>query len=85
MALERSSSDATAGALVALILAFGGISGAQFNPVVTAALALRGLLPAREVAPHVAAQLADFDVSEGVTAGLAPTPAGPGVAVRVRL
>lgn len=33
---------ATGGALIALILTFGPVSGAHFNPVVTIALALRG-------------------------------------------
>ena len=34
---------ATAGALVALILTFGPVSGAQFNPAVTLALAVVGV------------------------------------------
>lgn len=49
---------ATAGALVALILAFGGVSGAQMNPAVTLASALRGAQPWRELAPYAAAQIA---------------------------
>jgi len=49
---------ATGFALVALILAFGPCSGAHFNPVVTAALALRREFPAREILPYVAAQFA---------------------------
>jgi glycerol uptake facilitator-like aquaporin len=49
---------ATGGALVALIVTFGPISGAQFNPVVTAALAAHGLLKKSRVAPYVAAQAA---------------------------
>jgi glycerol uptake facilitator-like aquaporin len=49
---------ATGFALVALIIAFAPRSGAHFNPVVSAALALRGEFPGREVAPYVAAQLA---------------------------
>jgi len=48
---------ATGAALVALILAFGPISGAHFNPAVTLADAtLRGLAW-RQVPPYVAAQL----------------------------
>lgn len=48
---------ATAGALVALILAFGPISGAHFNPAVTLADASQGGLPWREVPPYLFAQL----------------------------
>lgn len=49
---------ATAGALVALILAFGPVSGAHMNPVVTLAAALTGALPWPRVLPYVAAQIA---------------------------
>lgn len=49
---------ATGAGLVALILTFGGISGAHFNPAVTIAEASQGGLPWREVLPYVAAQLA---------------------------
>ena len=49
---------ATGAALVALILTFGSISGAHFNPAVTLADASRGGLPWREVLPYVAAQIA---------------------------
>ena len=49
---------ATGGALVALILTFGPISGAHFNPVVTLADAARGGTAWRHVPPYVAAQLA---------------------------
>lgn len=48
---------ATGGGLVALILTFGPISGAQFNPVVTLALAARGLFAWREVPLYLAAQI----------------------------
>jgi glycerol uptake facilitator-like aquaporin len=47
---------ATGGALVALILTFGPISGAHFNPAVTLALASRGELRAGAAAIYVAAQ-----------------------------
>ena len=53
-----ASSLATGGALVALILAFGPISGAHMNPVVTLADASQGDLPWREVPAYLAAQLA---------------------------
>ena len=53
-----ANSLATGFALVALIFAFGPRSGAHFNPVVTAALALRKEFPAREVWAYLAAQFA---------------------------
>jgi glycerol uptake facilitator-like aquaporin len=49
---------ATGAGLVALILMFGTISGAHFNPVVTASEAMQGNLPAREVLPYVLVQVA---------------------------
>lgn len=49
---------ATGAALVALILTFGPVSGAHFNPAVTLADAWEGGLPWREVGPYVAAQVA---------------------------
>jgi len=48
---------ATAAALVALILTFGPLSGAHFNPVVSVADASQGGLGWREVPAYVAAQL----------------------------
>lgn len=48
---------ATGGVLVAIILAFGPISGAHFNPAVSIADALRGGLKWSEVPAYVAAQL----------------------------
>jgi glycerol uptake facilitator-like aquaporin len=48
---------ATGGALVALIFAFGPISGAHFNPVVTLFDARRGGVSWSMVAPYVAAQV----------------------------
>jgi len=49
---------ATGAALVALILTFGPISGAHFNPAVTLADASQGGLPWNEVPFYLAAQLA---------------------------
>jgi glycerol uptake facilitator-like aquaporin len=49
---------ATGGALVALILTFGPISGAHFNPAVTVSDAAMGGMPWTEVPVYVAAQLA---------------------------
>jgi glycerol uptake facilitator-like aquaporin len=48
---------ATGSGLVALILTFGGVSGAHFNPAVTVADATQGGLPWRAVPPYVAAQI----------------------------
>ncbi len=58
---------ATGAALVALILAFGPISGAHFNPAVTLADASQGGLPWREVGPYVLVQVlgAFFGVGVG--------------------
>ena len=48
---------ATGAALVALILTFGSISGAHFNPAVTLADASQGGLAWRDVPPYLAAQV----------------------------
>lgn len=48
---------ATGAALVALILTFGPISGAHFNPAVTLADASQGGLPWREVPAYIFAQI----------------------------
>ncbi len=52
-----ANSAATGAALVALILTFGPISGAHFNPAVTLADASEGGLGWSDVPPYVAAQL----------------------------
>ena len=52
-----ANSVATGTALVALILTFGSISGAHFNPVVTMADAMQGGISWREVPGYVAAQI----------------------------
>jgi glycerol uptake facilitator-like aquaporin len=48
---------ATGAALVALILAFGPISGAHLNPAVSLADALEGGLPWQETLPYIAVQI----------------------------
>jgi glycerol uptake facilitator-like aquaporin len=48
---------ATAAALVALILTFGPISGAHFNPVVTGVMALRSVIGWSSAGGFVAAQI----------------------------
>src|SRR5438132_5069388 len=52
-----ANSLATGGGLVVLILIFGPMSGAHFNPAVTLAAATQGVLPWREVLPYIAIQL----------------------------
>lgn len=52
-----ANSLATAGALVALILVCGPLSGAHFNPAVTLALAARGDLPWSQTAPYILVQV----------------------------
>ena len=52
-----ANTAATVGALYVLIEVFGPLSGAHFNPVVSAVMALRGELPARDLVPYVAVQL----------------------------
>jgi glycerol uptake facilitator-like aquaporin len=47
----------TGAILAVLILIFGPVSGAHFNPVVTLAFAFRGELPARKAVLYIAAQL----------------------------
>ena len=49
---------ATAGGLVALILAFGPVSGGHFNPVVSLADAFFGGLDRRDLPAYVGAQVA---------------------------
>lgn len=52
------SSTATAGGLVALILAFGSVSGAHFNPIVSLADRIFGGLTTRALVAYVPAQVA---------------------------
>ena len=47
----------TGAILVVLIIIFGPISGAHFNPAVTLALTLRGELPWREAVAYIAVQI----------------------------
>jgi glycerol uptake facilitator-like aquaporin len=48
---------ATVFGLYILIEVFGPVSGAHFNPAVSAVLAARGELPRSELVPYIAAQL----------------------------
>lgn len=51
-----ANAGATVGALIALILMFGAISGAHFNPVVTAATCFFDARPWRELLPYAISQ-----------------------------
>ncbi|MCG3133946.1 MAG: Aquaporin Z [Planctomycetes bacterium] len=70
-----ANSLATGAALVALILAFGPVSGAHMNPAVTLVEAVRGRLSWREAAAYVPCQVA------GAFAGVAAAHAMFGLAV----
>jgi glycerol uptake facilitator-like aquaporin len=48
---------ATVGGLYILVEVFGPVSGAHFNPAVSAVMTVRGELPRSELVPYVAAQL----------------------------
>jgi glycerol uptake facilitator-like aquaporin len=60
---------ATAGGLVALILAFGPVSGAHFNPVVSIADSFFGGLDPRDLPAYVAAQVSGA-ISGSIVANL---------------
>lgn len=57
---------ATGAALVALILAFGPISGAHFNPVVTLGEAMLGNMPWRQIPLYLLAQIAGAFIGAAV-------------------
>ena len=57
---------ATGAALVALILTFGAVSGAHFNPAVTLADAAVGGLPWRDVPAYLAAQVGGAFLGVGI-------------------
>jgi len=57
---------ATGAGLVALILTFGPVSGAHFNPAVTLADATQGGLPWREVPAYLTAQVVGAFVGVGI-------------------
>ena len=61
-----ANSIATGGALVALILTFGPISGAHFNPAVTLAIASQGRLAWREVPAYLIAQIGGAFAGVGI-------------------
>ncbi|HZJ54788.1 MAG TPA: MIP/aquaporin family protein [Myxococcaceae bacterium] len=65
---------ATGGALVALILAFGAVSGAHFNPAVTIADASQGGLAWREVPGYLIAQVLGAFLGVALTHGMFGLP-----------
>lgn len=65
---------ATGAGLVALILTFGPISGAHFNPVVTVADAWEGGTPWRDVPAYLAAQLLGAVAGVAVAHGMFGEP-----------
>ena len=65
--------------VMALIYAIGDVSGAHFNPAVTAAFAMRRLFPARLVLPYWLAQLTGALVAAGVVRLLLGSAAGAAV------
>ena len=65
---------ATAAALVALILTFGPVSGAHFNPAVSLADAARGGLRWRQVPGYVAAQVAGAVLGVWIAHGMFGEP-----------
>ena len=65
--------------VAALIYAIGDVSGAHFNPVVSAAFALRRLFPGREVIPYWVAQLAGAAAATATIAQLFPETVSEGV------
>ena len=59
-------------AVMVMIQAVGDVSGAHFNPAVTLGFWAARRLPARDVAPYVASQLAGALLASGLLRGLAP-------------
>jgi glycerol uptake facilitator-like aquaporin len=64
----------TGAILVVLILAFGPVSGAHFNPAVSLVMSLRGELPWRDCAPYVAAQIVGACLGTLVAHGMFELP-----------
>jgi len=70
-----ANAAATGAVLVALIMTFGPISGAHFNPVVTLASASQGGLPWREVPGYIAAQVGGAFIGVAVAHVMVKQPA----------
>lgn len=69
-----ANTAATVGGLYVLIEALGPISGAHFNPAVSAVMAARGALPKRLLAPYIAAQLLGALVGAWLAHAMFETP-----------
>ncbi|WP_395007333.1 MIP/aquaporin family protein [Undibacterium sp.] len=65
---------ATGAGLIALILMFGTISGAHFNPVVTLSEAFQKNLPSKDVLPYIAAQIIGAFAGVAAAHGMFETP-----------
>jgi glycerol uptake facilitator-like aquaporin len=65
---------ATGTGLAVLILVFGPVSGAHFNPAVTLSEASQGGLPWRQVAPYIAVQIAGAFVGVAVAHAMFEEP-----------
>jgi glycerol uptake facilitator-like aquaporin len=65
---------ATGAGLIALIFMFGGVSGAHFNPVVTLSEAWQGNIPAAEVLPYIAVQIAGAFAGVAAAHGMFDAP-----------
>jgi glycerol uptake facilitator-like aquaporin len=65
---------ATGAGLIALILMFGTISGAHFNPVVTLSEAFQKNLPSKDVLPYIAAQSIGAFAGVAAAHGMFETP-----------
>lgn len=68
---------ATMAGLVVLIEVFGPISGAHFNPAVSAVMAWRGALARRDLLPYVAVQLAGAALGAGLANAMFELPFPP--------
>jgi len=69
-----ANAAATGGALVALILAFGPISGAHFNPAVTLADAWQGGVSWLSVPPYICAQISGALLGTALANGMFGLP-----------
>lgn len=69
-----ASAVATGAMLVVLILAFGAVSGAHMNPVVSLADARRGGLAWSDVGPYIAAQLVGAVAGVAIAHGMFDEP-----------
>lgn len=68
---------ATSGALVALIIAFGAVSGGHFNPIITAGQWLRGERSARCTLAYIVAQIVGGLAGAALVRLIFPPPVAP--------